>query len=31
MASVEVLGVSGGDMCDCERLECVPLDDDWRV
>lgn len=33
MASLDILGVKGGDICDCEcdRVECVPFEDDWRV
>lgn len=31
MASLDVFGVRGGDICDCDRLECVPLDEDWRL
>lgn len=33
MASVDVLGVKGGDICDCDcdRMDCVPREDDWRL
>jgi hypothetical protein len=31
MVEVEVFGVSGGDICNCDLVDCVPLDDDWRV
>jgi hypothetical protein len=31
MASVDVLGVNGGDICDCDLSEWVPLEEDWRL